>query len=123
MSLEHCHTHDQKFDTEYLEHCPLCARRPGESTLSNLHPIFQGIIDAHFPAIEGKKEAPCECDFDCGGDPLRYFRSNRRQLCPAHDKCEHCAAALATALVDGEKLCGDCLLSYSTPLAEEEEAA
>lgn len=50
----------------------------------------------------------CRCDYDCGGDPLAFFRCNRKTLCPAHDECEGCNATLATAMVDGDKLCDAC---------------
>lgn len=50
----------------------------------------------------------CECDYDCGGDPLRFFRCNNATLCPVHDECEVCNDALATAVIDGTKVCEAC---------------
>lgn len=51
----------------------------------------------------------CDCDFDCVGDPLRYERSNRSILCPEHDMCGYCDERLAVEIVDGDKLCKECL--------------
>lgn len=56
----------------------------------------------------------CECDYDFGGDPGRYFRSNHQTLCPVHDKCEVCDDALAVMITDahgestGTKVCATC---------------
>lgn len=56
----------------------------------------------------------CECDFDCSGDPGRYFRSNHKTLCPIHDKCEVCDDALAVMITEGTKVCATCAVEEIT---------
>lgn len=64
----------------------------------------------------------CVCDYDCGGDPPSFFRCNRQQLCPECDTCESCGERLATAIVDGDKVCDGCRpeAEHDRLLAQEE---
>jgi hypothetical protein len=55
-----------------------------------------------------KADPVCLCDYDCGGDPLAFFRCNKQQLCPACDTCQCCDERLATKLIEGDKLCDVC---------------
>lgn len=49
---------------------------------------------------------PCECDYDCVGDPPRFVRVTRH--CPMHDPCACCNTHMGSRIVDGEWLCAEC---------------
>jgi hypothetical protein len=61
------------------------------------------------------ERSTCICDYDCGGDPLAFFRCNKEQLCPACDPCQACDARQATKIVDGDKLCDECAAPAPRP--------
>ncbi|HEY4087162.1 MAG TPA: hypothetical protein VGM43_14555 [Bryobacteraceae bacterium] len=60
---------------------------------------FDAILTAHLAIPEQVKAAvvpsPCNCDYDCIGDPLRYVKTSRG--CPEHDDCESCGETLGVA--------------------------